>query len=56
MLKKVLQKPNKYYKIIQFYCNKLVELGAMRNLKNTYFSEGNYTKPLKNIKEKVSNE
>ena len=55
-LKKIRANSNKYYKIIQFYCNKLVELGAMRNLKNTYFSEGNYTKPLKNIKEKVSNE
>ena len=35
-LKKVLQDENKYYKIIQFYKAKLVELGVMRNLKNSY--------------------
>ncbi len=42
---KILRKdPNKNYKIIQFYCNKLVELGAMRLLKNSYQSEGKYIK------------
>ena len=35
-LKKVLQDENKYYKIIQFYKAKLVELGVMRNLTNSY--------------------
>ena len=39
-LKKLRTNENKYYKIINFYCQKLVELGAMRNLKNSY-SEGN---------------
>ena len=38
-LKKLRTNENKYYKIINFYCQKLVELGAMRNLKNSY-SEG----------------
>ena len=35
-LKKLRTNENKYYKIINFYCQKLVELGAMRNLKNSY--------------------
>ena len=34
----------RYEKIINFYKNKLVELGAMRRLKNSYISENNYTK------------
>ena len=37
-LKKVYANENKYYKIIKFYKNKLVELGAMRNLKNSFTS------------------
>ena len=37
-LKKVYANENKYYKIIKFYKNKLVELGAMRNLKNIFTS------------------
>ncbi len=41
-LKEVYQNENKYYKIIQFYKNKLVELGAMKQLKNAYISEGKY--------------
>ena len=43
-LKKVYTNKNKYYKIIKFYKNRLVELGAMRNLLDSYSSEGNYTK------------
>ena len=43
-LKKLRKDTNKYYKIIQFYCNKLVELGAMRLIKNSYTSEGKYVK------------
>lgn len=41
-LKEVYQNENKYYKIIKFYKNKLVELGAMKELKNKCISEGNY--------------
>lgn len=41
-LKEVYQNENKYCKIIQFYKNKLVELGAMKELKNAYKSEGKY--------------
>lgn len=41
-LKEVYQNENKYYKIIKFYKNKLVELGAMKELKNSYQSEGQY--------------
>lgn len=37
-LKKVYANENKYYKIIKFYKNKLVELGAMRNFKNSFTS------------------
>lgn len=43
-LKKLRINANKHYKIIDFYCNKLVELGAMRILHNAYKSEGSYTK------------
>lgn len=34
-LKQVLKNENKYFKIIKFYKNKLVELGVMRKLKNS---------------------
>ena len=49
-LEKVYTNENKYYKIIKFYKNKLVELGVMRNLYNTYTSEGEYTKEKKKAK------
>ena len=44
------KEPNRYYKIIQFYCAKLVELDAMKNLKNSFISEGAYTKGPKKVK------
>ena len=43
-LSKVSENINKYYKIIKFYKDRLVELGVMRNLCNSYTSEGHYTK------------
>lgn len=44
-LKKLRTNTNKYYRIIGFYGNKLVELGAMRNIKNNCISyAGKYTK------------
>ena len=46
-LKKLRKQENKYYKIIQFYCNKLVELGAMRNIRNYGISTGKYIKKSK---------
>lgn len=42
-LKQVYSNENKYYKIIQFYKEKLVSLGAMRQIKNKCISEGTYT-------------
>ena len=42
-LKQVYANENKYYKIIQFYKDKLVSLGAMRQIKDKYISEGTYT-------------
>lgn len=42
-LKKVYNNENKYYRIIQFYKNRLVSLGAMRKIKNMCISEGTYT-------------
>lgn len=45
-LKKLRGDKNRYYKIIQFYQNKLVELGAMQNLKNACVSYGSYIKKL----------
>jgi len=41
-LKEVYQNENKYYKIIKFYKNKLVELGAMKELKNKCKTDGKY--------------
>ena len=51
-LKKLRKESNKYYKIIQFYCAKLVELDAMKNLKNAFISEGIYTKVIKKVKKR----
>ena len=42
-LKQLYRNENKYYKIIKFYKNKLVEFGIMKPLKNSYISNGNYT-------------
>ena len=56
-LQKVSTNENKYYKIIQFYKNRLVELGAMRKLHNSYISEGTYHKLNKgHKKEKIEKE
>lgn len=41
-LNQVYRNENKYFKIIKFYKNKLVSLGAMKELKNTCKSVGNY--------------
>ena len=49
-LEKVYANENKYYRIIKFYKNKLVELGVMRNLYNSYTSEGEYKKVTKKKK------
>ena len=43
-LKEVLKNENKYFKLIKFYRSKLVELGAMQNLRNSYNSEGTFKK------------
>lgn len=43
-LRKVEKDENKYYRIIKFYRNKLVELGVMRKLSNSCISGGTYTK------------
>ena len=42
-LKQVYSNENKYYKIIKFYKEKLVSLGAMRQIKDRCVSEGTYT-------------
>ncbi|NLC87913.1 MAG: hypothetical protein GX682_03965 [Clostridiaceae bacterium] len=41
-LKEIYKNQNKYYKVIKFYKNKLVLLGAMKELKNAYKSIGTY--------------
>ena len=41
-LKEVYQNENKYYTIIKFYKNKLVELGAMKELKNKCKTDSKY--------------
>ena len=56
-LEKVSTNENKYYKIIRFYKNKLVELGVMRELLNSFTSEGKYTKSANaHLRRKVSKE
>ena len=55
-LEKVYTNENKYYNIIKFYKNKLVELGVMRKLYNSYESEGKYIKRKNNVKAKLSKE
>ena len=42
-LKQVYKNEMKYEKIIKFYKNKLVNLGAMREFKNAFISKGIYT-------------
>ena len=51
-LARVSVNENKYYKIIKFYKNRLVELGVLRELMNSYSSEGMYTKGAKKAKKK----
>ena len=51
-LKKVSLNENKYYKIIKYYKNRLVELRQMRKLRNSYLSDGTYTKDNKKIEKK----
>ena len=46
-LKKVYTNENRYFKIIKFYKDKLVELGAMKKIANKCISEGKYTKRIK---------
>lgn len=41
-LKELYCNENKYFKIIQFYKNKLVSLGAMKNIKDRCKSQGTY--------------
>lgn len=41
-LKEVYGNETRYYRIIEFYKNKLVSLGAMKQLKNKCFSKGAY--------------
>lgn len=41
-LKEVYKNETRYYRIIEFYKNKLVSLGAMKQLKNKCISKGSY--------------
>lgn len=43
-LKEVYKNINRYCRIVKFYKRKLVAFGEMKELKNSYVSEGNYTK------------
>lgn len=43
-LQKIEKEENKYYRVIKFYRNKLVELGVMKKLKNSCVSYGKYIK------------
>ena len=57
-LKEAYKNINRYCRIIKFYKRKLVKFGVMKELKNSFISEGNYIKQkeqseYKNQKEKV---
>lgn len=54
-LKKVYTNENRYYKIIKFYKNKLVELGAMREIRSSCSSYGNYIKVKTKLNKVVNN-
>ena len=43
-LKEAYKDINRYYRIIKFYKKKLVAFGVMRQIKDSFISEGNYTK------------
>ena len=43
-LKEAYKNINRYYRIIKFYKRKLVKFGVMKELKNSFISEGNYTR------------
>lgn len=47
-LKEVYKNINRYCRIVDFYKKKLVAFGVMRELKNSYISEGSYTKNSEN--------
>ena len=54
-LKEIYKNINRYCRIVEFYKKKLVKFGVMKQLKNSYISEGNYLKKLDHIntKEKI---
>lgn len=52
-LKEVYKNINRYCRIVEFYKRKLVNFGVMRELKNSYISEGNYTKICIKEREKI---
>lgn len=52
-LKEVYKNINRYCRIVEFYKRKLVNFGVMRELKNNYISEGNYTRICIKEREKI---
>ena len=50
-MKKIKESNTKtdYSKLITYYKRKLIDYGALRELKNAYISEGKYTKKLKEV-------
>lgn len=55
-LKEVYNNINRYCRIVKFYKRKLVALGAMREIKNSFISEGNYTKNKSDVEQNVIKE
>ena len=47
-MKKLHETKTDYTKILKYYKRKLVDYGAMREIKNSYRSEGEYTKKIEN--------
>ena len=55
-LKEVYKNINRYCRIVKFFKRKLVALGEMKELKNSFISEGNYTKVKSNNEEILKKE
>ena len=48
-MKKLDKGKTDYSKLIKYYKRKLVDYGALRELKNSYCSEGKYVKKIKEV-------
>ena len=48
-MRKIEDSKTDYSKLLKYYKRKLIDYGAMRELKNSFKSEGNYVKKIKKV-------